>query len=73
MPPWSEELEEVLTETVRRLVLDALVGEDRLSEDSASASSYVKTDQHSLRGLVFTYDLTLGHGGGFSRPASDPE
>ncbi len=33
MPLWSEELEEVLTETFRRLVLDALVREDRLSED----------------------------------------
>jgi len=33
MPLWSEELEEVLTETFRRLVLDALVREDRLSEN----------------------------------------
>jgi len=32
MPLWSEELEEVLTETFRRLVLDALVREDRLSD-----------------------------------------
>ena len=32
MPLWSEEFEEVLTETFRRLVLDALVREDRLTE-----------------------------------------
>ncbi|MCZ6793801.1 MAG: transposase [Planctomycetota bacterium] len=32
MPLWSEEFEELLTETLRLLVRDALVGEDRLTE-----------------------------------------
>jgi hypothetical protein len=33
MPPYDEELERLLTETFRRLVLDALVGAERLSEE----------------------------------------